>query len=349
MSTAGLDLRINSLAAMARALGRSQPLSRLLEIAAEEACAAVTAASVSVSRLEPGAGTLRTILNAGELGPDEVRWPEDEVYSIRPDSNLGLVVDELQTWTACVTDPETPIFERQLLDALGKGSSLGAPIIVDGRLWGEFYATRHRATVAFSDTDGSYVQALTAILAGAISRCMREESLQLLAYHDPLTGLLNRRALDHQAAQAFDVPPGLSRTVTVIAADINRLKHVNDTLGHGAGDQLIRLVAQCLLEAFGRLPGSLVARVGGDEFTVLVSGHPAHLVLQAADSICVQTFALGPDVGVSTGAATTVLTSESLVTPAALFAAADEAQCHAKRAKLSRTVISDRFPYPPVS
>ena len=64
-----------------------------------------------------------------------------------------------------------------------------------------------------------------------LSRRLREESLELLAYRDPLTGLLNRRALDEQAAQAFDVPTGTSRSVTVVAVDINRLKHVNDTLG----------------------------------------------------------------------------------------------------------------------
>ena len=185
-----------------------------------------------------------------------MRWPGDEVYSIHPGSNLGLVVDELQTWTASIRDDQCPDFERDLLEGLGKGSPLGAPIIVDGRLWGEFYATRQVGRAPISDTDGFYVQALTAILAGAISRWLREESLELLAYRDPLTGLLNRRALDHQAAQAFDVPTGTSRSVTVVAVDINRLKHVNDTFGHGAGDQLIQSVARSLLKTFGRLPAA---------------------------------------------------------------------------------------------
>jgi diguanylate cyclase (GGDEF)-like protein len=342
--TATLDLRINSLAAMARAVGHSQPLPRLLEIAAREARVAVQAATVSISALEPGAGILRTIINVGNLGPDEVQWPSDEVYSIQPGSNLGLVVDELQTWTASIVDPHCPDFERELLMSLGKGSSLGAPIIVDGRLWGEFYATRQVGRTPFSDTDGFYVQALTAILAGAISRWLREESLELLAYRDPLTGLLNRRALDNQAAQAFDVPTGTSRSVTVVAVDINRLKRVNDTLGHEAGDQLIQSVARSLLKTFGRLPGSLVARVGGDEFAVLVSGHEPGRVIEAADSLCRQRNELGLGAGVSTGAASAVLTSDSTVIPADLFAAADRAQYQAKRETLGHTVVASGLP-----
>lgn len=59
------ETRIRSLADMARALGRSEALYRLLEIAAEEARVALDAASVSVSRLEPGTMTVRTIVNVG--------------------------------------------------------------------------------------------------------------------------------------------------------------------------------------------------------------------------------------------------------------------------------------------
>ena len=335
-----VDMRIHSLGAMARALSQGDRLHRLLEIAAGEACDAIQAATVSVSRLEPGTGSLRTLLNVGDLGPHEERWPEDEVYTLRPDSNLGLVLGELRTWTATVDDPTSAPFERELLTDLGKRSSLGAPILVDGQLWGEFYATRHDHQTPFSDTDSAYVQALIAILAGAVSRWLREESLELLAFRDPLTGLFNRRALDEQAAQAFDVPPGSTRTVTAVVMDINRLKHVNDTFGHSAGDGLIQTVAQSMLKAFSRLPGCLVARVGGDEFTVLVSGHAAASVMLAADQMCAARYEFGPGVGISAGAVTARLTSESTLTPADLFAAADRAQYEAKRGKLSHTVVS---------
>jgi len=344
MLPAGQELRIRSLAVMARALGRSEALFRLLELAADEACDALYASSVSVSRLEAGSLTVRTIVNVGDLGPDEVRWPEDETYAMDEFANLEMVVDDLQTWAASVEDPDCEPKERKLLTELGKGSSIGAPIIVDGQLWGEFYATRHLAEGRFDEDDIAYLEALIAILAGAISRSLREESLEQLAFRDPLTGLLNRRALDEHAEHAFDVPEGGSRTVTVIAVDINRLKEVNDTLGHVAGDQLIQSVARALTAAFNRLTGSLVARVGGDEFTVMVSGHDPSQVLQVADRLCQHTWDFGRGAGISAGAASATIARGTTFAPSDLFAAADRAQYVAKHGRLSSTVLADDFP-----
>src|SRR4051812_47607970 len=149
VAPAGEGTRIRSLAAMARALGRSESLFRLLETAAEEARVAIDASSVSVSRLVPGTLTVRTLLNVGELGPDEQRYPENETYEMQEFANLELVLSEMQTWVADVRDPDLDLVERDLLEQLGKGSSLGAPIVVDGHLWGEFYATRHVGDAVF--------------------------------------------------------------------------------------------------------------------------------------------------------------------------------------------------------
>ena len=344
MLPAGEEMRIRSLAGMARALGRSEALFRLCELAAEETRGAIRAASVSVSRVEPGSMVVRTIVNVGELGPNEVRWPEDETYTMDEFVNLELVVDDLQVWSADVDDPDCDPTELRLLTELGKGSSLGAPIVVDGQLWGEFYATRMRGEPGFDVDDIAYLEALIAILGGAISRSLREESLEQLAYRDPLTGLLNRRALDEHAAHAFDVAPGSTRTVTVVAVDINGLKEVNDSLGHVAGDQLIQSVGRALNLAFSRLTGSLVARVGGDEFTVLVSGHDPSQVIQIADRLCQHTWRFGRGAGISCGAATATVSRDVGFAPSDLFAAADRAQYVAKHGRLSSTVMADDFP-----
>jgi len=332
--------RVRSLARMARALGHSSALSGLLEVAAEEARNAMGAASVSVSRLEPGQ-RIRTLVNVGDLGPNEVRWPEDETYVMDEFAGLRLVVDSLETWAWSLEDPSIPDTERALLTDLGKGSSLGAPLVVDGRLWGEFYATRHVGDPGFEDIDVAYLEALLAILGGAVSRALREESLEQLAYRDPLTGLLNRRALDEQAGKAFSVEPGGCRTVTAVTIDINRLKHVNDSQGHVAGDQLIQTVARDLQKAFARLPGALVARVGGDEFTVLVSGADPSSVRRVSDELCRRTWRFGEGTGVSAGAASVTVVPGGTVTPSDLFAAADRAQYVAKRGHSASTVLAD--------
>jgi len=338
--------RIRSLAAMARALGRSAPLFRHLEIAAEEARTAMGASSVSVSRLERGSLTVRTIVNVGDLGPDEQRWPEDETYALDKFANLSLVVEDLKIWTTSLDDPACEPSERRLLTELGKGSSVGAPVVVDGRLWGELYATRAVGEPSFGEDDLAYLEALVAILAGAVSRSLREESLEQLAYHDPLTGLMNRRALDEHAATAFHVAAGVSRVVTVVAVDINGLKQVNDSLGHEGGDRLIQSVARALTAGFDPLAGSLVSRVGGDEFTVLVSGHDPAQVVEVADRLCRHTWDLDADASLSCGAASVVVTADSTVVPSDLFAAADRAQYIAKRGRLTSTVLADDFRVP---
>ena len=109
------------------------------------------------------------------------------------------------------------------------------------------------------------------------------------AAHDPLTGLANRRELYERAGEYF-----AGRTedgiVALLLIDLNHFKEVNDTLGHAAGDAVLREVARRLDDAAER--GDLVARLGGDEFAVLLvnlvspalATHRAEQVLSALEA-----------------------------------------------------------------
>ncbi|HEY0002188.1 MAG TPA: bifunctional diguanylate cyclase/phosphodiesterase [Actinoplanes sp.] len=88
------------------------------------------------------------------------------------------------------------------------------------------------------------------------------------AAHDPLTGLANRRELYERAGEYFRGDSSGDGLVALLLIDLNHFKEVNDTLGHGAGDEVLRAVARRLDEAAA--PGDLVARLGGDEFAVLL-------------------------------------------------------------------------------
>jgi diguanylate cyclase (GGDEF)-like protein len=95
------------------------------------------------------------------------------------------------------------------------------------------------------------------------------EGAMLAARIDPLTQVGNRRAWNESVAGAairFAADPGRT-AVTVIMADVDRLKWVNDTYGHQAGDQLLRTATTVFADA---APGGFVARLGGDEFGLLV-------------------------------------------------------------------------------
>jgi diguanylate cyclase (GGDEF)-like protein len=97
-----------------------------------------------------------------------------------------------------------------------------------------------------------------------------ELSLQEQSLRDPLTGLAARPLLRDRIERAITGVPGALPAVTVVMLDIARFRHLNDTLGFHAGDQLIRAVGQRLRECV--LPSDTVARLSGDEFAVALEG-----------------------------------------------------------------------------
>lgn len=109
---------------------------------------------------------------------------------------------------------------------------------------------------------------LEASVHDVTERRRSEEQIRFLAHRDSLTGLGNRRLLLERLRLATarpDAPP-----FALIFVDLDRFKLVNDTLGHAAGDELLREVAARLEGALGAVEEALVARPGGDEFTALV-------------------------------------------------------------------------------
>ncbi len=106
------------------------------------------------------------------------------------------------------------------------------------------------------------------MLRDITSRLQRESQLRRMAYHDHLTGLPNRALFEDRLACAFARQKRSHTPFALLAADIDNFKAINDTLGHAAGDQVLR-------ETAARMVGHLretdtVARIGGDEFAVIL-------------------------------------------------------------------------------
>ncbi len=109
------------------------------------------------------------------------------------------------------------------------------------------------------------LQAIATLFAQLQARIVAEEQIHYLAEHDDLTGLLNRRALiAHLDNRLAEGQPG---PIAVLLLDVDRLKVINDHLGHDAGDRFIKAFAELLRDA-ADVP-SVIARFGGDEFVVV--------------------------------------------------------------------------------
>ena len=167
-----------------------------------------------------------------------------------------------------------------------------------------------------------------------------QTELQRQATHDELTGLPNRTLFLRRVAEALDRSRTLRRGVTVLFLDFDGLKHVNDTVGHRFGDQLIVSVGKRLVNA--TRPSDVVARLSGDEFAVLAEGvGDESLALEIAErlraSVTGQHVIHGVEVtsGASVGVAiaTTALLDEQSPTDAALtlLVNADTAMYRAKQ------------------
>ncbi|MDI1289047.1 MAG: EAL domain-containing protein, partial [bacterium] len=115
--------------------------------------------------------------------------------------------------------------------------------------------------------DGS-VAHVVATIRDVTRRRRAEEDLLRLATHDTLTGLANRAVLADELDRAMQAAERSDTVTAILMVDLDRFKNVNDSLGHGTGDDLLRSAASRMQDLVRR--GDLVARTGGDEFVVVM-------------------------------------------------------------------------------
>jgi len=139
-----------------------------------------------------------------------------------------------------------------------------------------------RKPVKLSESEEYKLQTFASSLYTAVQNARAYAELKRInaenayaAAHDPLTGLANRRELLEQARAIFEAR-NTDGIFALLLIDLNHFKEVNDTLGHTAGDDVLREVAKRLEQA--TTPGDLVARLGGDEFALLLTGLPTPAV-----------------------------------------------------------------------
>ena len=197
----------------------------------------------------------------------------------------------------------------RLRSAFDHAIAAGDPFAIDHRIIAADGSQRHvRQQVEVNERDSV---GRASRLAGAVHDITRrkeaEEQIRRLAYYDPLTDLPNRRHFTEQLQDAIALAARQQQQLAVMFVDLDHFKRVNDTLGHGAGDDLLRIVSTRLAQSL-RPDDAVVradvdahvgsiARLGGDEFIVLLrdvrreedaAGVARRLVAALAEPLTVQ-------------------------------------------------------------
>jgi two-component system, cell cycle response regulator len=130
------------------------------------------------------------------------------------------------------------------------------------------------------DFMGEFSVAFNSLIQSLLEKRLAEERLRYLSNHDPLTDLYNRGYFTEEMER---IERGRRFPVSIMMADLDGLKRINDTLGHAAGDRLILQAARLIRHAVRG--DDVVARMGGDEFAVILPNTDSEIALMVCDRI----------------------------------------------------------------
>lgn len=150
-------------------------------------------------------------------------------------------------------------------------------LTAEGHWQGEIYNRRKNGelypswlTISAVRNNERAITHFVAVFADISSLKHAQAKLDYQAHHDPLTGLPNRALFESRLQSALTCPLDSSRQGAVLFLDLDRFKHINDSLGHPVGDLLLKGIAHRLKEQVRDI--DTVARLGGDEFIILLPG-----------------------------------------------------------------------------
>ena len=339
--TDDLGRRLRALLGFVQAVAHTRGYDDLMTVMAREGLDALDASGVSLSIWERDRGRVRTIVNHGEGNEDRLDLPTEEVYLLAQEEATRRLLTEGVGYTLSLDDVDGDPGVRAVLDELGKQSCLAVPVVAEGRVWGELFATRTASQPPFVAADLDFATIVALQVGAGVAQAETLLRVERLAYTDELTDLANRRAFEDALDQALDACSSNGVSVGLIVADVNGLKKINDRDGHPAGDVALQSFAGQLSVAVTHYPSTLAARLGGDEFCVLTTGMDPDSVIELATDICHRAARVLEE-SVACGVAITDDLPSMEMTPASLLRAADVAQYRAKRAKLARPVVSGR-------
>lgn len=153
-------------------------------------------------------------------------------------------------------------------DKYGSGSMAIAPVRIDGEIVGSLNQWDPSPRRFEPNLDTSFLEQLMIKVSLCLSNVAAHEKLKYFAFHDPLTGCLNRRAFETALRREFSRAKRHSRDLSLVFMDVDKFKLINDRYGHGAGDKALAYVAETIQSLIR--DEDILARFAGDEFVLIL-------------------------------------------------------------------------------
>ncbi|MDD5190272.1 MAG: sensor domain-containing diguanylate cyclase, partial [Dehalococcoidales bacterium] len=144
---------------------------------------------------------------------------------------------------------------------------LAFPALVDKELVGQVVLIN--SSLPYTQTDLNFVERLATLYAIAILHQRTEDKIRKLAYHDQLTGLPNRALFYDRYTVALAGAKRYQKKIALMMLDIDNFKSINDTYGHDAGDEILKIISGLLISVLRKT--DTVTRIGGDEFVIMIT------------------------------------------------------------------------------
>lgn len=208
-------------------------------------------------------------------------WADNE-------TGRGLIAHAIRTVKPCVTHISTSFTTEwaHIAGERGIQSAVAFPITIQGKAIGAILICAAEAD-AFNAEERDLLNEAAQDIAVGISmlrtRAEHDQVLKHMAYFDDLTGLPNRAYLEQQLRRVISDSQDRGESFALAIVDINRLWEVNNALGFHHGDHLLKEIGTRIRSVFSK--ETLVARMRGDEYAVLLTGHSATKIKEAIQSI----------------------------------------------------------------